>query len=153
MEQLVSGFNPLHGFRNLIYCWLRQMEQLLFARTKKEFIYTGFLAQSSNFSCQTLGDCLCTPDALHNSNSIRYFWASVWKLCVKESVWQSSVWKMMCDKVVCEIWCGERWCVTKLCAKDGVVKDGVWQSYVWKMVSWKMVCEKVVCEGWCRERW
>ena len=55
-----------------------QMEQLLLARTKKEFIYIGFPAQSSNFSCQTLGDCLCTPDAFHISNSIRYFWASVW---------------------------------------------------------------------------
>ena len=29
------------------------------------------------FACQILGDCLCTPDALHISNSIRYFWASV----------------------------------------------------------------------------
>ena len=74
---IATGFNPLYGFRNLIYCWLRQMEQLLFARTKKEFFYIGFLAKPSNFSCQTLGDCLCTPDALHNSNSIRYFWASV----------------------------------------------------------------------------
>ena len=44
-----TGFNPLYGFRNLIYCWLRQMEQLLFARTKKEFLYNGFLAKSSNF--------------------------------------------------------------------------------------------------------
>ena len=26
-------FNPLYGFRNLIYCWLRQMEQLHLART------------------------------------------------------------------------------------------------------------------------
>ena len=53
------------------------MEQLLLARTMKEFIYIGFPAQSSNFSCQTLRDCLCTPDAFHISNSIRYFWASV----------------------------------------------------------------------------
>ena len=44
-----TGFNPLYGFRNLIYCWLRQMEQLLCARTKKEFFYNGFLAKSSNF--------------------------------------------------------------------------------------------------------
>ena len=29
------------------------------------------------FACQILGDCLCTTDALHISNSIRYFWASV----------------------------------------------------------------------------
>ena len=63
----------------------------------------------------------------------------VWRLCVKESVWQSCV---------CE-----RWCVTKLCVKDSVVKDGVRQSCVWKMVWWKMVCDKVVCEGWCGERW
>ena len=42
-------FNPLYGFRNLIYCWIRQTEQLLCARTKKKFIYTGFLAYSSNF--------------------------------------------------------------------------------------------------------
>ena len=49
------------------------MEQLLVAWTKKEFFYNGFLAMSSNFSRQTLGDCLCTPDALHNRNSIRYF--------------------------------------------------------------------------------
>ena len=73
----LTGFQPLYGFRNLIYCWLHQMEQLLLARTKKEFIYIGFLAQSSNFSCQTLRDCLCTFDAFHISNSIRYFWASV----------------------------------------------------------------------------
>ena len=73
----------------------------------------------------------------------------VWKLCVKESVWQSCVWKMVCDKVVCERWCGERWCVTKLCVKDGVVKDGVWQSGVWRIVWWKMVWVKVLCE---RER-
>ena len=72
-----NGFKPLYGFRNLNYCRFRQMEQLLFARTKKEFIYIGFLALSSNFSCQTLGDCLCTLDAFHISNSIRYFWASV----------------------------------------------------------------------------
>ena len=37
-----TGFNPLYGFRNLNYCRFRQMEQLLFARTKKEFIYIGF---------------------------------------------------------------------------------------------------------------
>ena len=72
-----TGFNPLYGFRNLNYCRFRQMEQLLLARTKTEFFYIGFLAQSSNFSCQTLGDCLCTFDAFHISNSIRYFWASV----------------------------------------------------------------------------
>ena len=48
-----------------------------FCKDKKEFFYIGFLALSSNFSCQTLGDCLCTPDAFHISNSIRYFWASV----------------------------------------------------------------------------
>ena len=68
-----NGFKPLYGFRNQNYCRFRQMEQLLFARTKKEFIYIGFLALSSNFSCQTLGDCLCTLDAFHISNSIRYF--------------------------------------------------------------------------------
>ena len=32
----------------------------------------------------------------------------VWKLFVKESVWQSCVWKMMCDKVVWEGWCVKR---------------------------------------------
>ena len=73
-----TGFNPLYGFRNLNYCWFRQMEQLLFARPKKEFIFMGFsLPCPPTFACQTLGDCLCTPDALHISNSIRYFWASV----------------------------------------------------------------------------
>ena len=73
-----TGFNPLYGFRNLNYCWFRQMEQLLFARTKKEFIFMGFsLPCHPTFACQTFGDCLCTPDALHISNSIRYFWASV----------------------------------------------------------------------------
>ena len=44
-----TGFNPLYGFRNLNYCRFRQMEQLLLARTKKEFFYIGFLAVSSNF--------------------------------------------------------------------------------------------------------
>ena len=46
-------------------------------------------------ACQILGDCLCTTDALHISNSIRYFWASVCLdamsvlrvcVCVKSSV-------------------------------------------------------------------
>ena len=46
----------------------------------------------------------CIPQ----QNSQWQFWASGWKLCVKESVWQSCVWKMACDKVVCE-----RWCVTR----------------------------------------
>ena len=54
----------------------------------------------------------------------------VWKLCVKESGWQSCVWKLVYAKAVCERWCGERWCVTKWCVKDGVVKNGVWQSCV-----------------------
>ena len=44
----------------------------------------------------------------------------VWKMCVKDDVWQRCVWKMMCDKVVC-------------------VKDDVWQSCVWKMVFDKVV--------------
>ena len=44
-----TGFHSLYGFRNLIYCRFRQMEQLPFARTKKEFIYIGFPAMSSNF--------------------------------------------------------------------------------------------------------
>ena len=68
----------------------------------------------------------------------------VWKLCLKESMWQSCVWKMVCDKVVCERWCGERWCVTKLCVKD----DG-WQSGVWQLCVWKMVWRKMVLTKWC----
>ena len=72
-----NRFNPLYGFSQFELLPFCQMEQLLLARTKKEFIYMGFPALSSNFSCQTLRDCLCTPDALHISNSIRYFWASV----------------------------------------------------------------------------
>ena len=36
-----------------------------------------FLPCHPTFACQTLLDCLCTFDAFHISNSIRYFWASV----------------------------------------------------------------------------
>ena len=46
-----------------------QMEQLLLARTKKEFIYIGFPAQSSNFSCQTLGIVCARP--MHSTSVIR----------------------------------------------------------------------------------
>ena len=44
-----------------------------FSKDKERIHLHWFLAQSSNFSCQTLGDCLCTFDAFHISNSIRYF--------------------------------------------------------------------------------
>ena len=72
------------------------------------------------------------------------FLSSVWKLCVKESMWQSCVWKMVCVKVVCE---RER--VTKLCVKESVcVEEIVRQSCVWKLV-----CGKVACERWRGERW
>ena len=46
---VLTGFNTRYGFRNLTYCRFRQMEQLHSARTKKEFIYIGFPAMSSNF--------------------------------------------------------------------------------------------------------
>ena len=46
-----------------------------------------FLPCHPTLACQTLGGCLCTPDALHNSNSVRYFWASVSFLLFTSS-WQ-----------------------------------------------------------------
>ena len=64
-------------------------------------------------------------------------WQScVWKLCVKDGVWQSCV---VCDRRAAGERGGrgvsnkvERWCVTKWCVKEGV---------------WKMVCDKVACES------
>ena len=44
-----------------------------FCKDKERILLQWFSRQVIQFSCQTLGDCLCTPDALHNSNSIRYF--------------------------------------------------------------------------------
>ena len=74
---LLTGFKPMYGFRNLIYCWLRQMEQLHLARMVNEFFFIVSHAESSTSSCQALLDCFCTWDAFHISNSIRCFWASV----------------------------------------------------------------------------
>ena len=48
-----------------------------FCKDKERILIQWVSRQVIQFSCQTLRDCLCTPDALHNSNSIRYFWASV----------------------------------------------------------------------------
>ena len=42
-----------------------------FCKDKERILIQWFSRQVIQFSCQTLGDCLCTPDALHNSNSIR----------------------------------------------------------------------------------
>ena len=39
---------------------------------------TVFHVGSSNFSCQVYWSVFCTYDTFHISNSIRYFWASVW---------------------------------------------------------------------------
>ena len=44
-----------------------------FCKDKERILIQWCSRQVIQFSCQTLGDCLCTPDALHNSNSIRYF--------------------------------------------------------------------------------
>ena len=44
-----------------------------FCKDKERIHLHWFSRHVIQFSCQTLGDCLCTPDALHNSNSIRYF--------------------------------------------------------------------------------
>ena len=44
-----------------------------FCKDKERILLQWFSRQVIQFSCQTLGDCLCTPDALHNSNSIRIF--------------------------------------------------------------------------------
>ena len=46
-------------------------------RQRKNSSTLVFLPSHPILSSQTLGDCLCTPDAFHISNSIRYFWASV----------------------------------------------------------------------------
>ena len=80
--QSTVRFSPI-----LIYCvtssvWktVRELFQNGKRQRKKPVLSTMVCNIASaviQFSCQTLGDCLCTPDALHNSNSIRYFWASV----------------------------------------------------------------------------
>ena len=56
------------------------------------YIYLIFILLSD------LLGCLCTWDAFHFSNSIRCFWASVWKrLCVQDSVCKSSsVQRLLC---------------------------------------------------------
>ena len=54
---------------------------------ERNHLYWFFLPCHPTLACQTLGGCLCTPDALHNSNSVRYFWASVSFLLFTSS-WQ-----------------------------------------------------------------
>ena len=64
------GFKPLYGFRNLIYCWLRQMEQLHLIRMVKEFFFIGFLAYSHPFSPVRLYWIVCAR-AMHSTSVIR----------------------------------------------------------------------------------
>ena len=44
----------------------------------ESILRTVFHVGSSNFSCQVYWSVFCTYDTFHISNSIRYFWASVW---------------------------------------------------------------------------
>ena len=83
----VNRFIILYGFRNLNYCRLRQMEQLFLQGQRKQSSLLVFLPCHPTLTCQTLRDCLCTTDALHNSNSIRIFWASV-SFLLYTSSWQ-----------------------------------------------------------------
>ena len=57
--------------------WVLLHQNLLQSKDVESIPRTEFHDGSTIFSCQTLLDCLCTFDAFHISNSIRYFWASV----------------------------------------------------------------------------
>ena len=57
--------------------WVLLHQNLLQSKDVESIPRTEFHDGSTNFSCQTLLDCLCTFDAFHISNSIRNFWASV----------------------------------------------------------------------------
>ena len=71
-------FPRSHGFRNLNFCRLRQMEQLLLAEAKQGLLSDISQIVSSIPSYQVQLKCFCTFDAFHISNSIRCFWESVW---------------------------------------------------------------------------
>ena len=60
-----------------ILFWVPLHQNLLQSKDVESVPRTEFHDGSTNFSCQTFLDCLCTFDAFHISNSIRYFWASV----------------------------------------------------------------------------
>ena len=67
----------------IILFWVPLHQNLLQSKDVESIPRTEFHDGSTNFSCQTFLDCLCTFDAFHISNSIRYFWASVcvWTIC------------------------------------------------------------------------
>ena len=96
----------LHCFRNLNYCWHRQMEQLLLfwplmadwaasepsepsSKDVESILRTEFHAGSANFSCQVLLKCFCTWDIFHNRNLQWCFWATV-SFLLHTSSWQES---------------------------------------------------------------
>ena len=72
--------STLHCCRNLAFLlfWVLLHQNLLQSKDVESIPRTEFHDGSTNFSCQTLLDCLCTFDAFHISNPIRYFWASVY---------------------------------------------------------------------------
>ena len=66
---VVAIWNPM-----VIYNWFSCISQNLLQSKDVESIPRTELHDGSTiFSCQTLLDCLCTFDAFHISNSIRYF--------------------------------------------------------------------------------
>ena len=72
-------FHFLHCCRNLefYFFWVLLHQNLLQSKDVESILRTELHDGSTIFSCQTVLDCLCTFDAFHISNSIRYFWASV----------------------------------------------------------------------------
>jgi len=68
-----TGLNTLCGFRNLIFASFVRWNSCFLQGQRKKSSLLVFLPCHPTLACQTLRDCLCTTDALHNSNSIRYF--------------------------------------------------------------------------------
>ena len=96
--------------------WVLLHQNLLQSKDVESIPRTEFHDGSTNFSCQTLLDCLCTFDAFHISNSIRNFWASVCKLCVsKLCVSKLCVRKLCVNKLCVSKLCVSKLCVSKLC--------------------------------------
>ena len=70
-SRLSVNFDVLHCCRNLKLFLSHQ--NLLQSKDVESIPRTELHGGSTNFSCQTLLVCLCTFDAFHISNSIRYF--------------------------------------------------------------------------------
>ena len=63
-----NPFQFLHCCRNLVFFWVLLHQNLLQSKNVESIPRTEFHDGSTNFSCQTVLDCLCTFDAFHISN-------------------------------------------------------------------------------------